>query len=324
MLLKSLLLPQRGDRVEIDYQIWLKQTEDNDRLEVEQSKDFNRPFVFQLGNETRVITFFTEHMLNMTLNESKTVETLCEKIYGNYGHPLKGISADQVLVVQFKFCKILRDPSTESPLSLSVSQLQVSKNGNRSEEKSREWSVCDSEVAMKLKEEGNKLVSAKNYTEATQCYLQGIQLFQTVNIDDLPQPSQTLLIQFYTNLALCEINLKNFNSAMNLCRSVLGLSFADAQAKSKAHYRMGQALEAQRTEYIKSIQKGQVVDKEWCVKEAQHHYRQSIVLEGKENPDTTKKIQNLEKSMVSSSGLKFDGMFARELDRTEGLAGYYF
>jgi len=160
-------------------------------------------------------------------------------------------------------------------------------------------------------------VLQQNYLEAKKCYLSGISLYID-SIDEQEPKVRNLLVQFFNNLALCDLKLKNYNSAMDSCSTVLSWSEIDEQAKSKAHYRFGCAIDELRSDCLKTPRRdGKIHDKDWCTKEARYHFQQSDFYSKGSDNNTKKKIQTLNKIISTPKG--FEGMFDRQNNNNRGL-----
>jgi tetratricopeptide (TPR) repeat protein len=284
-----------GQQVAVHYQIFCFD-EKNEEIQIENTKEVN-PLIFEISKSTLAIEFFSEHVITMSANDSKTITTTVQKLYGLFGHPLLGLHPAAPLKVELTLLEILP----------------------------REPHVPDTTLyarALKCKEEGNIFVSQQKYDEAKKCYLSGISLY----IEDLRSDSQTrsaetelLLVQSLNNMAQCDLKLKNYNSVMDTCAYVFDLTSKDESALAKAHFRFGMALEELRNEHLKN--KLSKADKDWLTKESRFHYQQSDKYAKGTDPNVKKKLLNLNKIINAPKGL-FVGMFASEGDSHRGLTKF--
>lgn len=85
------------------------------------------------------------------------------------------------------------------------------------------------EVAENFKNQGNDLYKAKRFKDAREIYKKGLSVKCGVaKIDE----------SLYSNIAACELELKNFRSCINCCREALSLN----PKNIKCYYRMGKAF----------------------------------------------------------------------------------
>jgi tetratricopeptide (TPR) repeat protein len=287
--------PKIGEKVAVHYQIFCFD-EKNEEIQIENTKDVDSPLVFEISKCTLAIEFFSEYAVTMCVNDSKTITTTVQKLYGLFGHPLLGLHPAAPLKVELTLLEILPTQPHEPDSTLY-------------------------ERAIKFKEEGNSFVSQQKYEEAKKCYLSGISLY----IDDLRSDSktrsaetETLLVQSLNNLALCDLKLKNYNSVMDICACVFDLTTKDEPVLAKAHFRFGLALEELRTEHLKN--KLSKADKDWCTKEARFHYHQSNAYAKGTDQNVIKKFLNMNKIINAPKG--FEGMFARADGTQRGLTKF--
>jgi tetratricopeptide (TPR) repeat protein len=286
--------PKVGEKVAVHYEIFCFD-EKNEEIQIENTKEVNSPLVFEISKSTLAIEFFSECVITMNANDSKTIATTVQKLYGLFGHPLLGLHPAAPLKVELTLLEILPTQPHE-PDSTLYSR------------------------ALKFKEDGNNFVSQQKYDEAKKCYLNGISLY----IDDL-RPEKTrsaetesLLVQILNNLALCDLKLINYNSVMDTCAYVFDLTTNNEPSLAKAHFRFGMALEELRAEHLKN--KLSKADKDWCTKEARYHYQQSNTYSKGADQNVKKKILNMNKIITAPKG--FEGMFARADGSQRGLTKF--
>jgi len=288
--------PKVGEKVAVHYQFFCLD-EKNEEIQIVNTKYEDIPFIFEISKSTLTIEFFSEHVMTMCPNDTNTIATTVQKVFGLYGHPILGLHPEAPLKVELSLLEIL--PTESHPPDSTIYTR-----------------------ALKFKEDGNGFVGQQKYDEAKKCYLNGISLY----IDDLTDirsktrtpEIETLLVQILNNMALCDLKLKNYNSVMDTCACVIELTTKDEPALAKAHFRFGMALEELRAEHLKS--KGTKADKDWGTKEARFHYQKSDTYAKGTDLNVKKKIQNLNTFISAKKG--FEGMFARADNTQRGLTKF--
>ena len=90
------------------------------------------------------------------------------------------------------------------------------------------------------RESGNALFKAQSYAEASEKYVEAVELLQKVAEAAGGKARQESLHKCRLNRAACLMKLQSYAAARRECEAVL----RDDAAHAKAHFRLGQAAEA--------------------------------------------------------------------------------
>eukprot|EP01129_Flabellula_baltica_P008608 TRINITY_DN3437_c0_g1_i1.p1 TRINITY_DN3437_c0_g1~~TRINITY_DN3437_c0_g1_i1.p1 ORF type:complete len:243 (+),score=45.40 TRINITY_DN3437_c0_g1_i1:287-1015(+) len=147
------------------------------------------------------------------------------ELYGTFGCPVYGVPPGVEVSVTLELTDLVFPEDLETEVKLSIDELK--------------------ELSMKLKEKGNECIKSKDYTGAKEYYSQAILKFskEILNMTDEQEIEVNLfLVPFYSNMALCDINMQQYSDAISHCKWILDIEPDNA----KAHYRIGVAYENAR------------------------------------------------------------------------------
>ena len=189
-----------------------------DGTKFDSSHDRNKPFQFTIG-KGQVIQGWDDGFQSMKVGEKAILSISPEYGYGEHGMPPK-IPGNAKLKFEVELLDF-----KEKPLE--------------------KWQMTPEqrlEHANKLKTEGTVLFKTGNYKEAAQKYEAAANYAADEGIsgDDIPEEERPLYVSSWSNVAMCNIKLKDWTEAVKACNCVLEIE-SEATTNIKALYRRGTA-----------------------------------------------------------------------------------
>jgi len=200
-----------GSTVEIRYTIFLA-----DQQVIEQSEKIS----YTIGT-CSLCDLFCKLVAEMPLKSEGTFKTAARSVFGIFGSARLNLTAEATVQVHIEVFDVAPE-QIAAEQTRSFDELKV--------------------VASNFKDEGNRLIDT-DPVRSKAAYYRAINLFPSLASNRLE--IEQFLIPFYLNSALCDIKSKNYNSAIRNCQLALErCPEHDTINKSKAYYRMGEALAA--------------------------------------------------------------------------------